>query len=40
LPRSQTRLVQAWIELHQDELMAAWRLASQGDRPGRIAPLQ
>jgi hypothetical protein len=40
LPRSQTRLVQAWIELHQDELMAAWSMASQGYRPGHIAPLQ
>lgn len=40
LPRAQTRLVQAWIELHQDELAAAWQMASQGFRPGRIAPLQ
>ena len=40
MPRPQTRLVQAWIELHQDELLAAWQLASQGFRPGRIAPLQ
>lgn len=40
LPRPQTRLVQAWIELHGDELLAAWDMAVQGFRPGRIAPLQ
>ena len=40
LPRSQTRLVQAWIELHRDELNAAWQLAVNGFRPGKIAPLK
>jgi hypothetical protein len=40
LPRSQTRLVQAWIELHRDELFAAWQLAVNGFRPGNIAPLK
>ncbi len=38
-PRSQTRLVQAWIELHRDELFAAWLLAVNGQCPGKIAPL-
>jgi len=27
LPSKQLRLVQAWIELHRDELMADWELA-------------
>jgi len=40
LPRAQTRLVQAWIEIHQDELAAAWQMAVNGFRPGKIAPLQ
>ena len=40
LPRAQTRLVQAWIEIHQDELVAAWEMAVNGFRPGKIAPLQ
>ena len=40
LPIRQTRLVQAWIELHQDELAAAWQMAVNGFRPGKIAPLQ
>ena len=39
LPRKQFRLVQAWVELHQDELMADWQLASSGQKPFRIDPL-
>ena len=27
LPRAPTPLVQAWIEIHQDELGAAWQMA-------------
>lgn len=39
LPRKQLRLVQAWIELHRDELEADWALAANGEHPYRIAPL-
>jgi hypothetical protein len=39
LPRKQLRLVQAWIELHRDELMADWELALAGEEPYKIAPL-
>ncbi|MGZ4976219.1 MAG: type II toxin-antitoxin system toxin DhiT [Methylobacter sp.] len=39
LPRKQLRLVQAWIELHRDELMADWDLAVSGENPYKIAPL-
>ncbi|NOT61793.1 MAG: DUF4160 domain-containing protein [Acidobacteria bacterium] len=39
LPRKQLRLVQAWIELHRDELMADWELAVSGDTPYKIDPL-
>jgi hypothetical protein len=39
LPRKQLRLVQAWIELHRDELMADWELAADGQSPYKIAPL-
>lgn len=39
LPRKQLRLVQAWIELRGDELMADWHLAAQGESPYKIAPL-
>ena len=40
LPRSQTRLVQAWIELHRQELAEAWQLAVHGLQPGKIEPLK
>lgn len=40
LPRKQQRLVQAWAELHLDELRADWRLAMNGETPFKIAPLQ
>lgn len=39
LPRKQTRLVQAWIELHRDELLADWALAASGQLPFKIEPL-
>lgn len=39
LPRKQLRLVQAWIELHRDELMADWELAANGELPYKIDPL-
>jgi hypothetical protein len=39
LPRKQLRLVQAWIELHRDELMADWELAMAGENPYKIDPL-
>jgi len=28
IPRGKAKLVEAWIELHQDELMANWRSAA------------
>lgn len=39
LPRKQLRLVQAWIELRRDELMADWDLAVAGENPYKIDPL-
>ncbi len=36
----QTKLVQAWIEIHQDELMANWELAIQGQSVFQIDPLK
>ncbi|MGM0443875.1 MAG: DUF4160 domain-containing protein [Fibrobacterota bacterium] len=38
-PRKQTRLVQAWIEIHNEELMADWHLAVNGERIFKIKPL-
>ena len=39
LPRKQLRLVQAWIELRRDELMADWSIAISGEAPYKIDPL-
>lgn len=38
-PRRQKRLVQAWAELHIEELKADWKLAMNGETPYKIAPL-
>jgi len=40
LPPKQIKLIQAWIELHREELLADWELAQNGEEPFRIAPLQ
>ena len=39
-PPKQLKMVQAWIEIHKEELMVDWELAVNGDEPFRIAPLQ
>jgi len=40
LPRRQRRLVEAWAELHQEELMADWERLQRGEPPLPIAPLE
>lgn len=39
LPKRQQRLVEAWAELHQVELLADWERLQSGQRPLPIAPL-
>lgn len=39
-PRKQLKLIQAWIELHKDELLANWDLAKAGNELFKIQPLQ
>ena len=39
-PLKQYKLVQAWIEIHKEDLYADWELAVNGEDPFRIAPLQ
>jgi len=39
LPRRQQRLVEAWAELHEDELLVDWQLLQAGRVPLPIAPL-
>jgi hypothetical protein len=40
LKPNKLKLIQAWIEIHQDELMADWELASQGQSIFKIDPLR
>ncbi len=40
LKTSKMKLVQAWIEIHKDELMADWELASKGETVFKIDPLK
>ena len=39
LPRRQARLVEAWAELHQSELIADWGRLQAGSEPLPIEPL-
>jgi len=40
LPKKQMKLVLAWAELHQEELMANWKLVMNGEDPFKIDPLR
>jgi len=39
-PLPKMRLVQAWIEIHREELLANWDLAVNGSHPFQIEPLR
>jgi len=40
LPANKEKLIEAWIEIHKEELMANWSLAISGNSIFRIAPLK
>ena len=40
IPQPKLRLVQAWIEIHRESLMADWDLAVSGQTPFPIDPLK
>lgn len=40
LHKRQQRLVEAWAELHQSELLADWKRLQDGKKPQPIAPLK
>lgn len=40
LPSGKMKLVNAWIEIHRDELMADWELAINGQLPYKVEPLR
>ena len=40
LKPNKLKLVEAWIEIHRDEIMADWELASEGNEIYKIEPLK
>ena len=40
LPRNKMKLVQAWLEIHREEIMADWSLAVRGLPVQKIKPLE
>lgn len=40
LPQRQLRMVQVWVDLHREELLANWEIAKDGGEPFRIDPLK
>ena len=40
IPKKQRKLVEAWIEIHNDELKANWKLAQDGEQIFKIEPLK
>ena len=40
LPTSKMKLVQAWIEIHRENLLADWKLAVEGETVFKIDPLR
>ncbi|WP_372949207.1 DUF4160 domain-containing protein [Mariniphaga sp.] len=39
-PSKQLRLIQAWLEIHKEELFADWQLCQNGEKPFKIEPLK
>lgn len=40
LPRNKMKLVQAWLEIHREAVMADWNLTVRGLPPQKIRPLE
>jgi hypothetical protein len=40
IPPKKSKLVEAWIEIHRESLMADWNLAVNGETPFKIDPLR
>jgi hypothetical protein len=40
LPSNKEKLIQAWIEIHKEDLMANWQLAVSGSTIFKIDPLK
>jgi hypothetical protein len=39
-PKSKRKLVQAWIEIHKEELLSNWRLSINNEQVNKIEPLK
>ncbi len=40
LPKKKKKLIQAWMEIHHEDLMADWQLAATGNKVFTIDPLK
>lgn len=40
LPKNKIKLTEAWIEIHKEDLIADWELASTGQQVFKIDPLK
>jgi hypothetical protein len=40
IPRSKMKLLEAWMEIHREDLEANWKLLSNGDQCFKIDPLK
>jgi len=40
IPQKQSKLVEAWIEIRKEDLLADWVLAVNGETPLKIDPLK
>ena len=40
IPKPKQKLIEAWIEIHQEELIADWQLAINGETVFKIEPLK
>jgi hypothetical protein len=40
IPNNKMKLLAAWMEIHHDDLVANWKLLSQGDQYFKIDPLR
>jgi len=40
LPNKQRKLVEAWILIHSEELLADWELMKNNEQPAKIDPLK
>ncbi len=40
IPKNKMKLVDAWMELHREELLANWKLAVNGEQIFKIDPLK